>query len=134
VVLSECRRSGFNSSESNPATYQTGSEGWWGVLGALAQMLAILVGVFVGRFLMLGAHRRFRWGESAARSVYRWSWVGGGIIMVLVLVVLEPVLGMRISNEPNLASLAFWTTFGVWLECVSRANVIRAQPRTEGRP
>jgi hypothetical protein len=109
------------------------AEGWWGVWGALIELLAIVVGGFVGSFLMLGAYRRFGWGESAARSIYRWSWVGGVIIVLLVLFVLGAVLEWRTGNERNPATIAFWMTFGVWIGSASRANTILKQLRTEER-
>jgi hypothetical protein len=110
------------------------TEGWWGVWGFLTQILALLVGILVGNSLLLGAYRLFGWGESAARSIYRWGWVGGGTIVLLVLVVLGPVLGMWMGigmwtggNEPNLATIAFWATLGVWVGSVSRAGTLRKQ-------
>jgi H+/Cl- antiporter ClcA len=106
------------------------TEGWWGVWVALTQMLAIVVGGFLGSFLMREAYKRFGWGESATRSVYWWV-VVSGIILMLVLFVLGPVLGIQISNEPNLATITFWTAFGVWAGCVSRVRMIRKQLRTE---
>jgi hypothetical protein len=41
-----------------------------------------------------------------------------------------PVLGLWMSNEPTLASIAYWAVFGVWIGAVSRANAIRKQLRT----
>src|SRR5215217_4731751 len=94
--------------------------------GLLTQILTMVVGILVGNLLMHGAYRRFGWGESAAKSIYRWGWVVGGIIVLLVLVVLGTVLGVRTSNEP-LATIIFWTTFGVWIGFVSRAGAISKQ-------
>jgi hypothetical protein len=111
--------------------YALVNEGWWGVWGFLTLLLTLSVGFFVGSYLMLGAYRHFGWGEPAARSIFWWGWVGGGIFIVAVLTVLGPILGMRISNEPNLPTIAFWTAFGVWMGSVSRVNAIRKQLRTE---
>jgi hypothetical protein len=71
----------------------------------------MVVGIVVG-ILLIGAYRRFGWGGSATRSIYRWEWVVGGIIVLLLLGVLGPVLGIWGANEP-LADTIFWTTFGV---------------------
>jgi hypothetical protein len=93
----------------------------------------MLIGLLVGHSLMRGAYRRFGGGESAARSIEWWGCIGEGIIVVLVLVVLTAVLRMPMGNELNLATIVFWTTFGVWIGFVSRAGMIRKQLRTRER-
>jgi hypothetical protein len=108
------------------------TEGWWGVWVALIQMGAIGVGALVGGLLMREAYERFSWGESAARSIYHWV-LGSGIILFLLVLVLEPVLGVRIGNELTLAAIGFWTVFGLWVGCMSRAKMIHTQLRTEER-
>jgi hypothetical protein len=83
----------------------------------LTHIVFMVVGFFVGSFLVLGAYRLFGWGEPAARSIVWWVGVGGGIILLLVWVVVEPVLRMP--------------TFGVWMGSVMRAMEIRGQLHTE---
>jgi hypothetical protein len=51
------------------------------------------------------------------------------IIWVILGFVLEP----KSDLGPNLASIAYWTTFGVWIGAVGRASAIRKQLRTEER-
>jgi uncharacterized membrane protein YdcZ (DUF606 family) len=101
----------------------------WGEL--ITGVLSMIVGANVGNFLMLGAFRRFGWGESAARSIFVWSVVGGLALILVVGIVVGDAMDAR---QPNLATIAYYTFFGGALGVMLRAYLIRGQQRTEDRP
>jgi hypothetical protein len=101
----------------------------WGEL--ITGALSIIVGANVGNFLMLEAFRRFGWGESAARSIFVWSVVGGLALILVVGIVVGDAMD---AQQPNLVTIAYYTVFGGTLGVMLRAYLIRGQQRTEGRP
>jgi hypothetical protein len=94
-------------------------------------LLSMAVGLLVGNFLVRVAFRRFGWGESAAKSLWVWSFVGGLPLILLVGFVLSDAME---RPQPHLASIVFWLAFGVWIGAGNKAGVMRRQQRTEERP
>jgi hypothetical protein len=103
--------------------------GDWGEL--LTEVPSMVVGCIVGSFSMLGAFRRFGWGESAARSIFIWSLVGGLALILFMGIVLGDAMA---APQPNLATVAYWLALGVLVGAVARAGTIRRQLRTAERP
>ncbi len=101
----------------------------WGEL--ITGALSMIVGANVGNFFMLGAFRRFGWGEFVARSIFAWSVVGGLALMLVVGIVVGAAMD---PQQPNLATIAYYTVFGAALGVMLRAYLIREQLRTEERP
>lgn len=94
--------------------------GW----GLLLEVGSILVGYFVGKLLMRGAHRRFGWGQSTPWSSGWWVGVGAVIILLILNLVLDP---------QGLAAIALAGFFGVIIGFATRAGEISQQQRTEDR-
>ena len=99
----------------------------WGLLFELG---AVLIGVFVGGFLMRGAYRLLDLGQSAVRSIAWGVGVGGVIIWLTLGIVLDP----QGVQEPNPVAVALAGILGVIVGAVTSAMAIRNQLRTEQRP
>jgi hypothetical protein len=108
--------------------YALVTESW----GLLFQLGAVLIGVYVGDFLMRGAYRLLDLGQSAVRSIAWGVGVGGAIIWLTLGIVLEPQ-GTQGNQEPNLVASALAGIFGVIVGAVTRAIAISKQLRTEDR-
>jgi hypothetical protein len=69
--------------------------------------LSIMVGLFVGDFLIRGASRLFGWGQSAERTIFVMGNVGWVISIVLLLVLMFPLSEERTLFDP--ATIAAYT-------------------------